>query len=307
MPRLSGGLAGGQENAHDSKEESPPELHLLTVREVQTAGDGDHSDGGGLILRVRDASASWVFRYTSPTGKRREMGLGVVHRGNANQSGNSVSDARELAARGSQTPAARDRPNRRARRASAKRSALPRPSKPKSRTTDAHAGARRARLSRARHRAIAHREALGAVDHVARDSHSAGAVARRIATITAPALLDYAARGCSSRSPRPRCASVNGLKRSSKTRSFGATARRTRPQPPGASCAKRRPSESAATRRAAVRRRAGLHHRAARLRRHRGPLSDSRCSPRRGRTRQSAPVATSSTSSKVYGRPRRLA
>jgi len=72
-------------------------LHLLTVREVQTASDGDHSDGGGLILRVRDGSASWVFRYTSASGKRREMGLGVVHRGNATQSGKSVTDARDLA------------------------------------------------------------------------------------------------------------------------------------------------------------------------------------------------------------------
>jgi hypothetical protein len=26
---------------------------LLTVRQVQAAGDGDHSDGGGLMLRVR--------------------------------------------------------------------------------------------------------------------------------------------------------------------------------------------------------------------------------------------------------------
>lgn len=26
---------------------------LLTVRQVQTAGEGDHSDGGGLMLRVR--------------------------------------------------------------------------------------------------------------------------------------------------------------------------------------------------------------------------------------------------------------
>lgn len=29
---------------------------LLTVREVQTAGDGDHSDGAGLMLRVRGVS-----------------------------------------------------------------------------------------------------------------------------------------------------------------------------------------------------------------------------------------------------------
>jgi len=45
-------------------------LHLLTARAVQTAGEGDHSDGGGLMLRVRGDSASWVLRYTAPTGRR---------------------------------------------------------------------------------------------------------------------------------------------------------------------------------------------------------------------------------------------
>lgn len=41
--------------------------------------EGDHFEGTrGLILRVRGANASWVFRYTSPTGRRREMGLGAL-------------------------------------------------------------------------------------------------------------------------------------------------------------------------------------------------------------------------------------
>jgi integrase len=79
----------------------PAKLHLLSVRQVQTAAQGDHSDGGGLILRVRpDAGASWVFRYTAATSKRREMGLGVAHRANATQAGASLTDARELAQRG---------------------------------------------------------------------------------------------------------------------------------------------------------------------------------------------------------------
>jgi len=72
-------------------------LHLLTVREVQTARDGDHSDGGGLLLRVRAESASWVLRYTASTGRRREMGLGVARRGSAAQTGDSITGARELA------------------------------------------------------------------------------------------------------------------------------------------------------------------------------------------------------------------
>jgi integrase len=72
-------------------------LHLLTVREVQAAGNGDHSDGGGLLLRVRGESASWVLRYTGPSGRRREMGLGVVVRGNPKQTGDSLTGARDAA------------------------------------------------------------------------------------------------------------------------------------------------------------------------------------------------------------------
>jgi integrase len=72
-------------------------LHLFTVREVQTSPDGDHSDGGGLLLRVRGESASWVLRYTAPTGRRREMGLGVARRGSLAQAGDSLTIARKLA------------------------------------------------------------------------------------------------------------------------------------------------------------------------------------------------------------------
>ena len=72
-------------------------LHLLSVRELQSAGEGDHSDGGGLLLRVRGESASWVLRYTASTGRRREMGLGIVRRDNPKQTGDSLTAARELA------------------------------------------------------------------------------------------------------------------------------------------------------------------------------------------------------------------
>lgn len=74
-------------------------LNLLTAREVQHAGDGDHTDGGGLLLRVRGSSASWVFRYSSPNGKRREMGLGVTRRGSPAQAGDSLTGARDDAHR----------------------------------------------------------------------------------------------------------------------------------------------------------------------------------------------------------------
>lgn len=72
-------------------------LHLLTVREVQTAPDGDLSDGGGLLLRVRGDSSSWVLRYTALTGRRREMGLGIARRGNSAQTGDSLATARKMA------------------------------------------------------------------------------------------------------------------------------------------------------------------------------------------------------------------
>lgn len=84
-------------------------LHLLTVREVLAARDGDHTDGGGLLLRLRSerigktsgksqpAADSWVFRYTGATGARREMGLGVAHRGSAKQAGESLTTARARA------------------------------------------------------------------------------------------------------------------------------------------------------------------------------------------------------------------
>jgi integrase len=72
---------------------------LLTSRQVQTAGEGDHSDGGGLMLRVRGSSVSWVLRYTAPSGRRREMGLGAARRGNAKDSGESLTAARDAAAK----------------------------------------------------------------------------------------------------------------------------------------------------------------------------------------------------------------
>ena len=52
-------------------------LNLLSAREVLNARDKELSDGGGLLLRCSGERAAWVFRYTSATGKRREMGLGA--------------------------------------------------------------------------------------------------------------------------------------------------------------------------------------------------------------------------------------
>lgn len=80
-----------------SRKRIASKLHLLSVREVQNAADGDHADGGGLLLRVGESSAAWLLRFTSPGGKRRETGLGTCHRNNAAVVGKSLANAREAA------------------------------------------------------------------------------------------------------------------------------------------------------------------------------------------------------------------
>lgn len=48
----------------------------LSARTAATAGEGYHSDGGGLYLQVAVTGArSWLYRYQI-AGRRREMGLG---------------------------------------------------------------------------------------------------------------------------------------------------------------------------------------------------------------------------------------
>lgn len=69
----------------------------LTARAVHVARDGDHSDGDGLLLRVKDGRGSWVFRYTAPDGRRREQGLGRLARNNITEAGKSLTAARDLA------------------------------------------------------------------------------------------------------------------------------------------------------------------------------------------------------------------
>ena len=50
-------------------------LNKLSAKAVKSALDGWHSDGGGLYLRVKGASRSWVFRWTEGT-KKRERAIG---------------------------------------------------------------------------------------------------------------------------------------------------------------------------------------------------------------------------------------
>jgi len=83
--------------ADRTEEETAMAEKLLTVREMQSAGEGDHSDGGGLMLRVRGTSASWVLRYTAPSGRRREMGLGPARRASSKEAGENLTGARDAA------------------------------------------------------------------------------------------------------------------------------------------------------------------------------------------------------------------
>jgi hypothetical protein len=53
----------------------------LTAKDVEHAKPGRHSDGGGLILDVKDSGrAYWTLRYQRD-GKRRDLVLGIADRG----------------------------------------------------------------------------------------------------------------------------------------------------------------------------------------------------------------------------------
>lgn len=51
---------------------------MLAAVALKKLPDGWHADGGNLYLFVRGASRTWVFRFTAPDGKRRNMGLGSI-------------------------------------------------------------------------------------------------------------------------------------------------------------------------------------------------------------------------------------
>lgn len=53
-------------------------ISRLSARQVATASEGYHADGGGLYLQVSSSGTrSWVLRYQI-RGRRREMGMGPV-------------------------------------------------------------------------------------------------------------------------------------------------------------------------------------------------------------------------------------
>jgi integrase len=57
-------------------------IEKLRPRWVETVKtDGTYADGGGLYLQVshNGRGKSWIFRYTTVNGRRRDMGLGALH------------------------------------------------------------------------------------------------------------------------------------------------------------------------------------------------------------------------------------
>lgn len=78
-------------------------LHLLKVKQVEAAGPGRLSDGGGLYLdRDRQGRSRWVFMYTQAGKGRREMGLGKAGPGGVSlpDARAAAEDARKLLAKG---------------------------------------------------------------------------------------------------------------------------------------------------------------------------------------------------------------
>jgi integrase len=76
----------------------PREAAGLTAAKVRAAKPGRYGDGNGLYLLVRNPEARfWVFRYTMPGQKLREMGLGRADAGGS-KGGSTLANARDRAA-----------------------------------------------------------------------------------------------------------------------------------------------------------------------------------------------------------------
>ena len=72
-------------------------LAQLSALEVRHAKLGVLYDGGNLELHIQDTGARAVFRYISPGGQRRSMGLGPVDRTSTQAAGRSLAEARRQA------------------------------------------------------------------------------------------------------------------------------------------------------------------------------------------------------------------
>jgi integrase len=85
-------------------------LHKLTRKDVISAKDGMHGDGGNLWLYVTNngVGRSWLFRWTDRTGRDRMMGLGPVHTVDIDRARKLAADNRLLLQEGKDPMAVRD-------------------------------------------------------------------------------------------------------------------------------------------------------------------------------------------------------
>jgi integrase len=76
-------------------------IHKLSARAVATAKrPGWLADGGGLFLQVTigvdgKPRRSWIFRFTAPDGRRREMGMGSTYKVSLSQARHAAHAARK--------------------------------------------------------------------------------------------------------------------------------------------------------------------------------------------------------------------
>lgn len=69
----------------------------LKALALHKAGDGDYPDGHGLHVKIVKGRARATFRFTSPAGIRREMGLGPINRSSLAETGRGLTIVRDLA------------------------------------------------------------------------------------------------------------------------------------------------------------------------------------------------------------------
>ena len=76
------------------------EVKKLRAVQINSLPPGTHSDGGNLLLRVRESgSRSWVFRYKQ-NGRAIELGLGSTSDRTLAEARDTVNDMRRAIARG---------------------------------------------------------------------------------------------------------------------------------------------------------------------------------------------------------------
>ena len=74
---------------------------ITTVKQVQYAGPGKHSVGGGLTLAVKASGArSWIVRVTVPDGTRKDRGIGGYPKVSLREARQLAADVRIAAAAG---------------------------------------------------------------------------------------------------------------------------------------------------------------------------------------------------------------